>query len=51
MVDKEIFNDDLEEELEKAFKKNQLKNNVFKILRDEKSAQDVKESRIKKFKT
>ena len=51
MVDKEIFNEDLEEELEKAFKKNQLKNNVFKILRDENSAQDVKESRIKKFKT
>ena len=51
MVDTEDLNDDLEEELENAFKKNELKKNVFKILRDEKSAQDVKERRIKKFKT
>lgn len=49
MRDKEISNDDLEEEFEKAFKKNELKSNVFKILRDEKSAQAVKERRIKKF--
>ena len=43
--------DDLEEELEKAFKENEAKKNVFKILRDEKSAQDSKEKRIRKFKT
>ena len=48
MVDRD---EDLEEELENAFKKNELKRSVFKILRDEKSAQDVKERRIKKFKT
>ena len=49
MADKEDFNDDLEEELEKALKKNELKRNIFKILRDEKSAQAVKERRLKKF--
>ena len=49
MRDKEISNADLEEEFEKAFKKNEVKRNVFKILRDEKSAQAVKERRLKKF--
>jgi hypothetical protein len=41
--------DDLEKELEKNFKENQKKTNVFKVLRDEKSSKDTKEKRIKQF--
>ena len=48
MGDRDVSDEELEEELEKAFKKNELRRNVFKILRDEKSAQDLKERRIKK---
>ena len=48
MGDKEVSDEELEEEFEKAFNKNNLRRNVFRILRDEKSAQDLKEKRIKK---
>ena len=48
MGEKGISDEELEEEFEKALKKNELRRNVFKILRDEKSAQDLKEKRIKK---
>lgn len=47
LKDSDISDEELEKELEKAFKKNELKTDVFKILRDEKSAQDLKEKRIK----
>jgi len=48
MGDKGVYDEDLEAELEKALKKDELKRDVFKILRDEKSAQVLKEKRIKK---
>ena len=51
MGENNLNDDDLEEELEKAFKENETKKSVFKILRDEKSAQDSKEKRLKEFNT
>ena len=39
--------DDLEEELEKALKKNETKRDVFRIIRNEKESLDLKEKRIK----
>ena len=39
---------ELEEELEKAFKTNEAKKNVFKIIRNEDASLDLKEKRMKK---
>lgn len=51
MNDKDISDDELEEELEKALKKNETKRDVFRIIRDEKESLKLKEKRIKdKFK-
>lgn len=47
MNEKEISDEDLEEELEKAFKASVKKNNVFSIIRKEKDSLDIKEKRIK----
>jgi hypothetical protein len=47
----EISDDELDEELEKAFKASENKRDVFSIIRKEKGSLDVKEKRIKdKFK-
>ena len=44
--------EDLEEELEKAFQTNENKKDVFSIIRKEKESLDVKEKRTKiKFKS
>ena len=51
MNDKDISDDELEEELDKALKANEAKRDVFKIIRKEKESLDLKEKRIKdKFK-
>ena len=51
MKEKDVSDDDeLDKELEKNFKENDRKRNVFKVLRDEKSSREVKEKRIKQFK-
>lgn len=51
-MDKEEISDgELEEELDKAFKANESKRDVFSIIRKEKDSLEVKEKRIKdKFK-
>jgi hypothetical protein len=47
-VDKEENTDDeLDKELEKAFKKSESKRDVFSIIRKEKESLDVREKRIK----
>ncbi|MHA2036779.1 MAG: hypothetical protein ACW98X_10120 [Promethearchaeota archaeon] len=48
MNKKDLSDEELEEELEKSFKSNESKKNVFKILRNEKESLEVKEKRIKK---
>jgi len=40
-------NDDLEDELENAFKTNEDKKNVFSIIRKEKESLDIKDKRTK----
>ena len=51
MKEEDVSDDDeLDKELEKNFKENDRKRNVFKVLRDEKSSREVKEKRIKQFK-
>jgi hypothetical protein len=45
--DERISDDELEEELEKAFKANEARKDVFRIIRDEKESLDVKEKRTK----
>ncbi|MFW9968881.1 MAG: hypothetical protein ACFFDF_01690 [Candidatus Odinarchaeota archaeon] len=51
MNDKDISDDELEEEFEKALKDNEKKKDVFKIIRNEKESLELKEKRIKnKFK-
>ncbi|MHA2393383.1 MAG: hypothetical protein ACXAEX_15690 [Promethearchaeota archaeon] len=47
MKDERISDDELEEELEKAFKANEARKDVFRIIRDEKESLDVKEKRTK----
>ena len=42
------IDDDLEEELEKAFKNNELNKNVFKIMKNEDASLELKENRFKK---
>jgi len=46
--DKDISDDDLEEELDKALKTNEKKRDVFSIIRKEKESLEVKEKRLKK---
>ncbi|MFX1281234.1 MAG: hypothetical protein ACFFA3_17920 [Promethearchaeota archaeon] len=51
MNKEEISDDELNDELEKAFKENLNKKDVFSIIRKEKESLNVKEKRIKeKFK-
>ena len=51
MNDKEISDDELEKELEKALRDSEKKTNVFRIIRNEKESLELKEKRIKdKFK-
>ncbi|MFW9877631.1 MAG: hypothetical protein ACFFG0_31480 [Candidatus Thorarchaeota archaeon] len=52
MNDKEIPDDELEEELEKALKANEKKTDVFRIIRDEKESLEIREKKIRrKFKS
>ncbi|MFX0037976.1 MAG: hypothetical protein ACFFCY_05545 [Promethearchaeota archaeon] len=48
MNNKDISDDELEEEIEKALKVNEKKKNVFRILRNEKESLETKEKRLKK---
>ncbi|MFX1380404.1 MAG: hypothetical protein ACFFA4_15065 [Promethearchaeota archaeon] len=48
MNNKDIDDDELEEELEEAFKNDEKKRDIFRIIRNEKEALDTKEERIKK---
>ncbi len=51
MNDKDISDDKLEEELEKALKTNESKRDIFSVIKKEKESLEVKEKRIKdKFK-
>ncbi|MFX1328326.1 MAG: hypothetical protein ACFE91_09290 [Promethearchaeota archaeon] len=48
MNDKNISDDELEEELDKALKASENKRDVFSIIRKEKESLEVKEKRLKK---
>ena len=51
MSEEDLSEKELEEELEKTFKTNENKRDVFSIIRKEKESLEVKEKRIKeKFK-
>jgi hypothetical protein len=45
--EEDISDDELEDELEKALKKDEIKKDVFRIIRDEKKSLDLKEKRLK----
>ncbi len=45
---KNISDEELEKELEKSFKANEVKNDIFKILRVEKVSNRLKEKRLKR---
>ena len=47
MNEKEHIDEDLEEELDKAFKEIEKKPKIFGIIRNEKEAQSIKEKRTK----
>ncbi|MFX0178519.1 MAG: hypothetical protein ACFE85_20080 [Candidatus Hodarchaeota archaeon] len=47
MNDKDYIDDELEEELDKVFKLNEKKPNIFKIIRNEEQALNEKEKRIR----
>ncbi|MFX1390044.1 MAG: hypothetical protein ACFE9Z_08285 [Promethearchaeota archaeon] len=47
MEDSDNFNDDLEEQLDKAFTANENKKDVFSIIQKEKESLKRKENRIK----
>lgn len=47
MNEKKYSDEELEEELDKAFKIGEKKQNVFKIIRNEDKALDMKEKRMK----
>jgi hypothetical protein len=48
-VDKEEISDnELDKELEKAFKESENRRDVFKIIRNEKESLELKEKRLKK---
>jgi hypothetical protein len=44
---KDLLDEDLEEELDKAFKASEKQKSVFTIMRQEKESEEVKEKRIK----
>ena len=46
MNDKELSDDKLEEELDKAFKKSESQKNVFKIIRNEESSLDLRVKKV-----
>ena len=48
MNQKDLSDEELEEELDKALKSSESKRDVFKIIRDEKESLELKEKRIKK---
>lgn len=48
MNQKELSDEELEEELDKALKSSESKRDVFKIIRDEKESLELKEKRVKK---
>ncbi len=48
MNDKNISDDELEEELDKALKASEKKRDVFSIIRKEKESLEIKEKRLKK---
>ena len=48
MNQKDLSDEELEEELDKAFKSSDSKRDVFKIIRDEKESLEVREKRVKK---
>ncbi|MFX0021592.1 MAG: hypothetical protein ACFE9S_04650 [Candidatus Hermodarchaeota archaeon] len=48
MHDKDLSDDELEEELEKALEADEKKRDVFKIIRNEKDSLETKEQRFKK---
>ncbi|MBY8985788.1 MAG: hypothetical protein KGD65_12005 [Candidatus Lokiarchaeota archaeon] len=48
MNQKDLTEEELEEELDKAFKSSDSKRDVFKIIRDEKESLEVREKRVKK---
>lgn len=48
MKNKDISDEELEEELDKAFKTSEKQKDVFSIIRQEKESSDLKEERIKK---
>ena len=51
MNEKDISDDEIEEQLEKALKVNESKRDAFRIIRNEKESLEMKEKRIKdKFK-
>jgi hypothetical protein len=45
---KDLSDEEIEEELDKAFKSSEGKRDVFKIIREEKESLEVKEKRVKK---
>ena len=47
MNEKEISDEELEDELDKAFKVSESKRDVFSIIKKEKESLEVKEKRIK----
>ncbi|HUW89100.1 MAG TPA: hypothetical protein VMV43_01125 [Candidatus Nanopelagicaceae bacterium] len=47
MSEKELSDDDIEEELEKTFQRNENQKNVFEIMRSEESSLDLREKKIK----
>lgn len=47
MDDKNISDDELEEELNKAFKFNEKRKEIFTIMRKEKESLEVKEKRLR----
>lgn len=48
MNQKDLSDEELEEELDKALKSSESKRDVFKIIRDEKESLELKEKRVKK---
>ena len=47
MAEKELSDDDIEEELEKTFQRNENQKNVFKILRSEESSLKLRDKKLK----
>ncbi len=47
MNESEYSDEDLDEELDKAFKESEKKPNIFRIIRNEKEAGEIKEKRMK----